>query len=66
MEVLLNEALYLKEKLVFEEKNIAAPVPKKDEVLIKVKSVECADQIFITMRMGNLAVTLLKNRLYWP
>jgi L-iditol 2-dehydrogenase len=32
-------ALYLKEKLVFEEKNIPAPSPKTGEVLIKVKSV---------------------------
>lgn len=32
-------ALYLKEKLVFEEKNIPTPIPKDDEVLIKVKSV---------------------------
>lgn len=32
-------ALYLKEKLVFKEKNIPTPVPKNDEVLIKVKSV---------------------------
>ena len=29
-------ALYLKEKLVFEVKNIPTPIPKDDEVLIKV------------------------------
>jgi L-iditol 2-dehydrogenase len=32
-------ALYLKEKLVFEERDIPTPIPKDDEVLIKIKSV---------------------------
>jgi hypothetical protein len=47
-------ALYLKEKLVFEERSIPAPLPKDDEVLIK-------DQIFITGSMGKSAVLSLKN-----
>ena len=52
-------ALYLKEKLVFEERNIPVPVPKDNEVLIKVKSVGiCGSDIHYWThgKIGNFIV----------
>lgn len=56
-------ALYLKEKLVFEERNIAAPVPKEGEVLIKVKSVGVCGSDIHYYDQGKLGSYIVKEPL---
>ena len=56
-------ALYLKEKLVFEEKNIPAPVPKNDEVLIKVNSVGVCGSDVHYWEYGKIGSFIVKEPL---
>jgi L-iditol 2-dehydrogenase len=56
-------ALYLKEKLVFEERSIPAPLPKDDEVLIKVKSVGVCGSDIHYWEHGKIGSFIVKEPL---
>jgi len=51
------------QKIEFEERPI--PVPKDDEVLVKLDYVESAVPIFITMKQGLLGILLWSRLLFW-